>query len=56
MMALCARRNSRARVTIAVRSGQWRSAGVSELVRRQQPRQPGVDAGEALLGVGSQLR
>src|SRR5450759_5870193 len=52
MQTLCVRRRSRARGTIAVRSGQWRSLGASDLTRREQPRQLRVDAGEALLGVG----
>lgn len=56
MMTLCARRTSRTRETIAVRSGQWCRVGESKLLGGQQPQQPGVDAGEALLGVGSQLR
>jgi len=51
-MTLCARRNSRARVTIAVRRGQWCSHGASELPCSEQPWQPGVDAVKVILGVG----
>ena len=55
MITLCARRSPRARVTIALRSGQWRRVGESELRGGEQPRQLGVDAGEALLGVGGDV-
>ena len=39
-------------MTIGTRSGQWRRVGESELVRSEQPRQLGIDTGDALLGVG----
>ena len=49
MQTVCDSRRSRAGVTITTRSGRWTR---SQLARREQPRQPGVDAAEALLGIG----
>jgi hypothetical protein len=51
-MALCAQRASSARVTIRLRGGRWCTVCESELPGGEQPRQLGIDAGEAMLGVG----
>src|SRR5665647_3161681 len=48
MQTVCDSRRSRAGVTITTRSGRWTR---SQLARREQPRQPGVDA-EECLGIG----